>query len=507
MSHLERKVCPRHTPAALLATLATVCVAAAAGAQSDSATGMSLRFTAFSFVAEGGATADADSATLVVPMNRAARPARGRSATVRLPIVRFRATATPAVPSAFPGTAAAARVPIIYLSGGSGSGISAARGARFPLFQALRQVGDVITFDLRGAGRSIPRLACPSDAPIPADQPLAYDDLVALLRRNARACADSLRGAGVDLAGFNLRETVADIETIRLALGADRIALVGISTGSQIGLEYVRRHGAHVARAVLAGVQGPDQLVDLPSEQEAVVREFSARLAGQRTPSASPAPSADLLATIRAVVDSLTARPTVVRVRDRRSGDSLTVRLGALDAQILTSATLGDRRQMQVLPAVFGAAARGNFAPLATFKLEASRGGINSAFEALQDCQTGVAPERLAARAREARTGLLGWGTLDFPEHCAGWGVPRLDASWRSPVRSDAAVLLISGTLDGRTSVQNARAVLDGLPRALHLVIGGASHGDDLFLATPDVGATIVAFLRGERPRELRLEL
>ncbi|HEX8244228.1 MAG TPA: alpha/beta hydrolase, partial [Longimicrobium sp.] len=283
-------------------------------------------------------------------------------------------------------------------------------------------------------------------------------------------------------------------------LGAEKVSLVGISTGSEIGLEYVRRHGDRVAHAVLAGVQGPDQLVDLPSEQEAVLGELTAVLRA-RQPQAP-----DVAATVGAVVRALAAHPAEVRVRDRRSGDSVTVRLGALDAQLLASATLGDRRQMALLPVLYGRAAAGDYAPLAAMKLEAARAGINSPFEALQDCQTGVAAARLRAREREARTALLGWGTLDFPEHCAGWGVPRLDASWRAPVRSPASVLLVSGTLDGRTSVRNAEQVLRGLPNGAHLVIGGASHGDDLFLSSPRIIPTILAFLRGERPAVTRLE-
>lgn len=496
MGHLERKLRPRPARPTRrcdmpLLLLAATLASSPLGAQQPTPP---LRFAAFTFDG-GSATTEADSASLTVPVRRAstatrAGAARTSSSMVSLPLVRFRAT----------DASRRDAPPIIYLSGGTGSGIAAARGARFPFFQALRALGDVVTFDLRGAGRSTPRIACASDAPLPVDVPFDYARIVALLRENARVCADSLRRAGIDLAGFNLRETVEDIDAIRRALGVDKVSLVGISTGSEIGLEYVRRHGDHVAHAVLAGVQGPHQTVDLPSDQEAVLRELSARL-----DTASPAGAAKpaLLGTIRAVIDTLRARPVSVRIRPRQGGDSVTVALGALDAQLLASATLGDRQRMQLLPALFGAAAGGNFRPLAAFKLEASRGGITSAFEALGDCQTGVAPERLAARAREARSALLGWGTLDFPEHCAGWGVPLLDASWRSPVRSDASVLLISGTLDGRTSVASARDVLTGLANGSHLIVRGASHGDDLFLSTPEIGTVIAAFLRGDARREM----
>jgi pimeloyl-ACP methyl ester carboxylesterase len=470
---------------AAVAVILAPALASSAAAQG----GPALSFSPFTFTAEGGATAEADSARLVVPMNRAApagSPSAGR--TVSLPIVRFRAA------SARHGA------PVIYLSGGSGAGTSAARGPRFAMFQALREAGDVIVFDLRGAGRSQPRIACPGDEPLPVDQPLDYRALSGLLRRNAERCAASLRAGGIDLGGFNLRETVEDIEAIRLALGAEKVSLVGISTGSEIGLEYVRRHGDHVEHAVLAGVQGPDQTVDLPSDQEAVLREVAA--IGRVQQPAAP----DFLATLRTVIATLRAHPATVRVRDRRGGDSVTVRLGELDAQLLASAMLGDRRQVALLPVLFGAAAAGDYGRLASVKVEAARGGINSAFEALQDCQTGVAPGRRRARAREARTALLGWGTLDFPEHCAGWGVATLDASWRAPVRSPASVLLISGTLDGRTSVRNADEALRGLPNGSHLVIARASHGDDLFLSSPRIVPTIVGFLRGERPATLRLE-
>ncbi len=69
--------------------------------------------------------------------------------------------------------------------------------------------------------------------------------------------------------------------------------------------------------------------------------------------------------------------------------------------------------------------------------------------------------------------------------------------AWIATYAVHSTILLISGTLDGRTSVRNAKAVLLGLPNGIHLVVKGASHGDDLFLSTPDIHRTIMAFLRG----------
>src|SRR5262249_23707802 len=58
------------------------------------------------------------------------RPGAG---AIELAFVRFRST------SPRPGA------PIVYLAGGpGGSGIATARGSRFPLFMAMRALGDVI---------------------------------------------------------------------------------------------------------------------------------------------------------------------------------------------------------------------------------------------------------------------------------------------------------------------------------------------------------------------------
>jgi pimeloyl-ACP methyl ester carboxylesterase len=68
-------------------------------------------------------------------------------------------------------------------------------------------------------------------------------------------------------------------------------------------------------------------------------------------------------------------------------------------------------------------------------------------------------------------------------------------------------VLLISGSLDGRTPVKNAREALAHLPNGSHLIVDGASHGDDLFLRSPEIVPTILRFLGGATlPRHLFLK-
>jgi pimeloyl-ACP methyl ester carboxylesterase len=463
--------------------LAAVTVAPA-HAQSGSA---KLSFTPFTFAAADGSKTEADSATLIVPKNRQ-HPERG---SVLIPVVRFRATGA--------GTGA----PIIYLSGGTGSGIAAASGSRYPFFQSLRELGDVITFDLRGAARSTPRVACRAAEPIPVGQPMSYQMLTALFQRNARACVLDLRRADVDPAGHNIKETVEDIDALRASLGAEHVRLIGTSTGTQIGLEYLRRHGRQTERIVLLGTQAPDQNLHSPADQERVVRTLDARNRG-RAKAGEPPP--DLLGSIRKVFGTLDTAPQMVRVPNR-SGGTTDVALGKFDAQLIVAASLGDRRVMTALVPALSTAAKGDYTMLAQFKMQGARAGITSPFEALFDCQSGAPQARRRTVDREASTALLGVATLDFPGSCTGWMTRELDPSYREPVRSRVPVLFVSGTLDGRTPVRNAAMAAELLPNSFQLVVDGASHGDDLFISSPEILESVRAFLAGGRPKRSRIEL
>src|ERR1700752_4757626 len=97
---------------------------------------------------------DAEFGTLLVPENRS----NPDSNLIELAFVRFKSTAKNPGP------------PIAYLAGGpGGSGIGAATASSFSLFMALREIGDVIAYDQRGAGFSKPNLGCYDQLALPLD--------------------------------------------------------------------------------------------------------------------------------------------------------------------------------------------------------------------------------------------------------------------------------------------------------------------------------------------------
>src|SRR5918992_4394693 len=113
-----------------------------------------LKIKPYTFENDKKEKVDAEFGTLLVPENRS----NPESNLIELAFVRFKSTAKNPGP------------PIVYLAGGpGGSGIFSARGSRFPLFMALREVGDVIAFDQRGTGHSKPNLGCYERLALPLD--------------------------------------------------------------------------------------------------------------------------------------------------------------------------------------------------------------------------------------------------------------------------------------------------------------------------------------------------
>jgi pimeloyl-ACP methyl ester carboxylesterase len=412
----------------------------------------------------------------------------GGGRTIRLHFYRFRSTAEQ------PGD------PIVYLAGGpGGSGSTAAMGDRFPLFQAMRAVGDVIAFDQRGVYGTSPFLVCPNSWDYPLDEPRTHHRAVELEGRWARECARSWEAQGVDLAAYHTRASVADLEALRAALDADRLNLWGISYGTHLGLAYIRQHPNRVHRAVLAGVEGPDHTIKLPSSWERAVAALDSATAAD--PGAVAA-----FGRVRPMIDRLVQRfdpPRAVVAEDGRE-----VVIGREDVLLTILNAFSEREDYIEIPMRLHQILQGNEAMLAERVADARTTRRGLAMTAVVDCASGISPQRLARVEREAAVSWLGEATLSTdPWVCEAWPHVDLGPDFRAPIESAVPVLFVSGTLDARTPPANAEEVLLGFPNGRHLVIEGAGHDDDLLLSDPGIVEAMIGFLGSgaEPPRRIVL--
>lgn len=409
----------------------------------------------------------------------------------------------------YPSTAAEPGPPIYFLVGGPGASATefALEFTTKKLFD-LRAYGDVVALDQRGTGLSQPNIA---DAPtfrfeLPPDLPSTRESLARAHGHAARDCLDHWRERGVDLRAFTTVQSADDVEALRRALGHERIVLYGVSYGTHLGIEYLRRHGAHVERALLSRVEGPDDTYKLPSGGFAVLEALAARVAADATyRELLP----DLVGTLRRLSAQLTMAPVKTLV-PQRGGEPQEVVLGPHDLQLVVASTLGSSRGLAFLPAIVEAAARGDFSVLGHFALGERSGEVSNAMGLLMDSASSASETRFERIEREARdANLVIADALNAPylRRASGATEPSsVNAELCAPFVCDVPVLFVSGALDGRTPPANAEALRARFRRATHIVFTNTSH-DARELEDPLAAAPLHTFLRGESVSDATFEL
>jgi len=261
-----------------------------------------LKIKPYTFENDKKEKVDAEFGTLLVPENRS----NPQSNLIELAFVRFKSTAKNPGP------------PIVYLAGGpGGSGIFTAKGSRFPLFMALREIADVIAFDQRGTGYSKPNLECFDQLSLPLDVAPTREAAIKELREKSASCASYWRDIQrVDLTGYNTNESADDLEDLRKALGVNQISLWSISYGTHLAFATMRRHPQSIHRAILAGTEGPDHTYKLPSNIQKHLEDLAAVIqadpvVGKEIP--------DFLGLMKSVFDRLDAKPETVEITDQRT--------------------------------------------------------------------------------------------------------------------------------------------------------------------------------------------
>jgi len=437
--------------------------------------------TPIQFEPNSGNAVAAYQGSFLVPENRS----RPESRQIKLSYVRF------------PATTDAPGAPIVYLAGGpGGSGTSTAKGRRFPLFMAMRQFGDVIAFDQRGTGASTELPKCESSILSPDSENISDDAFADLYRSAAQECLEFWDEQGVDLLGYTTAESVRDLDHLREHLGAEKISLWGISYGSHLSLAALRSMDDRIERVVLASVEGLDQTVKLPGRTDAYFARLQAAIDRD---SSLGVLYPDLKETMRRVHDRLESAPIPLDLSNEGEPERPLL-LQRRDLQMLASSLIADPEWALRLAGLYKELDRGNPEPIRELFAQhyAPREPISFRPMSLaMDVASGVGRERARQIESEARHSLLA-DYLNFPmPHLDGF-VSGLDLGedFRRSPESDVPVLVLSGTLDGRTYVESQREAVAGLRQVEIVVVENAGH--NLFMSSPEVTARIESFMRGE---------
>jgi pimeloyl-ACP methyl ester carboxylesterase len=416
-------------------------------------------------------------ATLTVPLDHAGQ-ARG---TLRLKVAVQRVGRAP-------------RGVLLFLTGGPGQPgvnfISHLRDTAGSTFAGYR----LVMLDQRGTGAD--PLRCPA-----LQTAVGSSDLTVAPPGTVAACARKL---GPRRRFFTTPETVADLESLRVALSARRMTIAGVSYGTFVAERYALTYRRRVARLVLDSVvpQGGIDLVPIASFR-ATARVLRLACADEHC---GYDPAADLHAVVRA----------------RRDGPRL------LDT--ITGLSIGAASFAHLLPALHEARA-GNYGPLNAVVRDQERLSKTPATDLSQGLhestlcldlprpwdpsaslsQRGATLRRLAGRIGAGALFPFDRGTAlgnGFTQNCLQWpptSPPALSDGNPRASLPRVPVLLLNGNRDLSTPLAWAREEAAKAPDGRLVVVAGVGHSVFLGPKAAAVHGIVKRFLDRERAPDTRL--
>ncbi len=374
--------------------------------------------------------------------------------------------------------------------GGPGaSGVEFVRQAALALPLRLRQRFDLVGFDPRGTGGTIP-VNCRAnlDRHFALDlSPDDTDERAVLARRMNRLAQDCERHNREILPHISSLDTVQDMDRIRAALGDDKLTFVGFSYGTYLGALYADLFPARVRALVLDGAVDP-QLDKLETNLQQAAG-FEASLATflewcserRRCAFHNDGDAAAAYDRLSAEID---ARP--LAVGDRRLGP------GEFDLGVVSALYSGEFAY-ETLADALAAAAAGDGEPLLSeadsYSGRRDDGTYDHSQEAFWavgcvdgpnfDGAAGYAAAEPAVQAVAPRVGI---STLNYDLVCGYWKVPPNSRTGPLDAAGAPPILVIGTTGDPATPVQWSEALAGELASGVLLVVDGTTHTSFLSL-------------------------
>ena len=340
--------------------------------------------------------------------------------------------------------------------------------------------GDPVFFLAGGPGQAATEVAAVINCVGADGKEMALDDTIApttqAIADFAAQCATSL-ASRADTRFYTTTQAIADIDTVRAALGVDKINLIGGSYGTRVAQQYAAHYPQHTRAVVIDGVAPNDVVVggDFANTFEAAI-DLQAAQCRKDAACAKRFP-VDTRTQLKNVMDALAKAPVEVEYRDPGTAET--------KRDVLTSDSVTGLAFMfsympelsSLLPVVLDEAAHGRYAPLMSLSSMASR---SLGVQMNRGMQWSVICAEDADRYQEpaASDRLLGPEVARmFFAACPGWKVGTRPKDFTAPLKSDLPVLLLSGQFDPVTPPRYAEQVLKTLPNGRHLIAKGQGHG------------------------------
>lgn len=429
-----------------------------------------LTFDSCRIGADDGVTMAAECARLVVPENHADADGRRISLAIAK-VAAFRSSSLP---------------PLVFIAGGPGQSALESFPQVAAAFGEVRKNRDILLVDQRGTGGSNP-LQC---EPLQDSEEMALEFDVARARAEAARCVKAL---DADLRFYTTLDAVEDLERLRLALGVEQFALYGISYGTRVAQEYLRRYPDRVEKLVLDGVVTAGEALgpQIAADAQAALELMFDRCAADEA-------CASRFPDLRGRFDSLRARlerePLTVEIRDPFTFKLREVMLNWQRVASLFRMYSYLPESTALLPLLLHQAETNDWQSLAGSVLALERENESLLYVGMHHSVVCSEDAPFFPAGVIEEPAYLGTTMTDFiGAVCEVWPQRELPEEMRTPVVSDVPALLLSGEADPVTPPRNAEAVARHLQDSIHLVAPGQGHGVAWRGCTPRLIAEFLA--------------
>jgi pimeloyl-ACP methyl ester carboxylesterase len=366
--------------------------------------------------------------------------------------------------------------PIIYLAGGPGSNAVGELDTWLGL--PYLQDRDLILFDQRGTGYSLPSLNCP--------------EVEEGAENATQECHDRLISEGINLQAYNSAENAADVADLRIALGYDEWNLYGISYGTRLALTIMRDDPEGVRSVVIDSVYPPEinSWEEYGQNTAAVFdRLFQACAADSDCNDAYP----DLESIFYRSVEALNAEPVEYTGIDPDTGEDVDSSLSGDDLIDRVFQVLYSSENIPFLPWVIYQVADGNYAALDDLESGAllepgyrqsdeedvsDSEGMNLSVECQEE--VGFLDEATALANVPAQPAPLYQNSIAAIQatfdDCQIWDVALADPIETHPVVSDIPTLVATGEFDPITPAKWAESAASYLPNSYFVLFPAGGH-------------------------------
>ena len=361
--------------------------------------------------------------------------------------------------------------PVLMLAGGPGQSALEAFPMVAGTFGDVLRRRHVILVDQRGTGGSN-ALECPEAFGDETTSAMDFD--AAAAKALAQSCLEEL--ADADPRFYTTSDYIADLEAVREALQVAQLNLVGVSYGTRVALEYLRRHPGHVRTVMLDSVVPPSLI--LGSEH---ARNLEDAIDAQFARCDADATCRARFGSPRAKLDALLARlrqkPEQVAYHDPVTND---MREGQLTAEAVAGVVRLHAYAPQMfamLPMLLAAAEEGRYETLmAQARMVEQLVGEQISIPLQLSVSCAEDEPWLQARPADRDT-LIGTAFVDMTHaQCSVWPRGSAPADFHAPVKAAQPVLMLSGELDPVTPPRYGAEVGKTLPQSRHLVLRGQGH-------------------------------